>query len=108
MSYEIEPGKQNIPALAQVSLFPRVTMPAGKLVEGIKRCFLIFSRSNNLSDPVSQVTPNGEDRICSHDARTDDIGRTALTESRERDHKISTLVPIAFKVPPEEVGIDQE
>jgi len=54
------------------------------------------------------VTPNDEDRRCSHDARTNDVRRTALTESRERDHKVSALVPIALKVPPEEIRIDQE
>ena len=40
---------RSIPALAQVLLLPRVTVPAGKLVEGMKKCFLICSRSISLS-----------------------------------------------------------
>ena len=50
MRYEAQHGKSDIPALAQVSLFPRVTVLGGKFVEGIKKFFLICSRSNNLSE----------------------------------------------------------
>ena len=57
MTYNTRHEKPDVPALAQVLLFPRVTALAGKFVEGIKKRFLICSRSSNLSDSPSQVTP---------------------------------------------------
>lgn len=41
MTYKTHDEKPYIPALAQVLLFPRVMVPAGKFVEGIKKRFLI-------------------------------------------------------------------
>ena len=73
-------------------------MSTGKFVEGMKKFFLICSRSNSLCR-FGQLD-NVVEQTHLHNASAHELRCTLFTESWVSDHKVVRLVPIQFKIPP--------